>query len=311
MIARPGQQVSFATVVNEVPAPGALRLRLVSIGAGGNAYGPSNAGIVADVDNPLLFEVTIPLPADLAPGRYSIGWDTGGTPWFDNEVLTVQDGPLSSTIATVEQLRKMLATQGTISQGAQIDGLLLELLLSAAGDRFKSQLPERTLDIVPPLDEATGLDTAPPVEVRIPLFGARTIVQVPDLREVESITIANASPVNAIDLPEARPPLSSYLLMRRARHACANWVKFPTAITGDELVIVGRWGPADLKIGAPLEVNSSVRDAILVWAAVAFHKRTARYGDRVQDPSGAGTDYFRTLPSDVGTVIEAFRIPGL
>jgi len=106
MNARPGQTIHLATGVNAAPAAGTLRLRLVRIGvAGGNAYGPSNAGIMPDTDNPLLFEATITLPSDFAAGSYSIGWDVGGNPWFDYETLVVSPALLGGSLR--DDLRRM------------------------------------------------------------------------------------------------------------------------------------------------------------------------------------------------------------
>jgi hypothetical protein len=211
-------------------------------------------------------------------------------------------------LATVEQLRMFLPTAGTVSAGAAIDGGLLELLLSSADKRIRQELPERTLDVRPALTGDPPADLGEPVEVRLTLSRPTSIVQVPDLRDVVSIATVGPS-YDAAIAPVPRP-VAGYTLMRRPRHACALWVKFPTPIVGDELVIVGRWGPADAEIGDPLEVNAAARDACLVWAARAYYNRSARFADRTQDPSGGGLDYFRTLPSDVASTINALRIPG-
>lgn len=213
-------------------------------------------------------------------------------------------------LATVDQLRMFLPTAGTVSAGAAIDGGLLELLLSSADQRIRQALPERTLDVRPALQGDPPDDTGEPVEVRIPIARPTRIVQVPDLRVVTSISVVPIDYGTAIDLPQPGS-VAGYTLVRRPRHACALWVQFPVPVIGSELVIVGRWGPAEAEVGDPLAVNAAARDACLVWAARAYYNKAARFADRTQDPSGAGSDYFRTLPADVASTIDSLRVPGL
>lgn len=228
-------------------------------------------------------------------------------------VETESPGGGTPALATIEQLRATIASTGTVVAGAQIDEALLARLLAAATDRLMQELPERTLDIYPAPVGDPPEDTADPVEVRIPITTPRRVFQVPDLREVVSIATTTGMPSNVIDtpaLPAALP--STYQLIRRPREVCALWVMFPWRVTGTELVIVGRWGPAALRVGAPLDVNEAVRDAVLVWAARAYHNRAARFADSVQESStGNVANYFRNLPADVASTINALRVPGL
>lgn len=215
------------------------------------------------------------------------------------------------SLATVEQLRERLRTAGSVSAGANLDEGLLASLLAGAERRIRLQLPERTLDMRPALVGDPLEDTGEPVELRIPLYGrATSIVRVPDLRELTSIDVSPAAAGGAIDLPELTA-LGTYTLIRRPGQACALWVRFPSPVLGEELVIVGRWGPAELELDGELAVNDAVNDAVLVWAARAFHNRTARYADTMQDPAGGVASYFRNLPPDVASTIEALRVPGI
>lgn len=214
-------------------------------------------------------------------------------------------------LATVDQLRMFLPTAGTVSAGAAIDGALLGLLLSSADQRIRQALPERTLDVRPALQGNPLTDTGEPVEVRIPLARSARIVQVPDLRAVTSITVTPVNYGTAIDLPPEPTSVAGYTLIRRPRHACALWIKFPTPVIGSELVITGRWGPAEAEVGDPLDVNAAARDACLVWAARAYYNKAARFADRTQDPAGGGLDYFRSLPADVASTIDSLRVPGI
>lgn len=272
---------------------------------GSSAYGPSAAGITEPRPGTYVVQLTAPATSD----SYLIRWDDQAGKGAEEElVVSVAPPPGTppppSTLATVAQLRRYLHTSGTVVAGAQVDETLLEDLLGAASSRIIEQLPERTL--IPDLDDA------PPVEVRIPFVNARTIVQVPDLRELVSIDVQPAAiaGVELVDQP-APTALHGFTLVRRPRHVCALWLHLAAPVNGSELVINGRWGPADLRTGEPLEVNRAAREACLVWAARAYHNRTARYADSVQDPAGGVSNYFRNLPPDVASTIDALRVPGV
>lgn len=208
-------------------------------------------------------------------------------------------------LATIAELKLHLHTAGAVSGPAAISDELLGDLLEAASSRMAEERPERTLEPDPPLvpvpdtDPVELEDTADPVERR---FAARSVVQVPDLREVTSVSFDDGTPLDA----------SQYRLIRRRPDHPALWLKLATGAVGlelgrDELIIVGRWGPAD---SSTLEPKGSVHHAALVWAARAFHNRTARYGDTVATPDGGVTAYFRQLPPDVLATVNALQIPG-
>lgn len=251
---------------------------------------------------------SVELTAPAAPGHYLVLWDQGEplTPAATfTEELVVYAGPppaaghAAGMLASVEELKRYLRTAGTVSAGASLDETLLGDLLAAASSRIIGALPERTL--IPDAPDAE------PVEVRIPYAGGR-IVQVPDLREL--VTFNGAAYV-----PGAVPGVvTGPTLIRRPREVCSLWLQFGTApvwTTPGELVLVGRWGPAGMRIGDPIEVNAGVREAALVWASRAYHNRTARYADTVQDPQGGVSSYFRNLPPDVKATVDALTIPGL
>jgi hypothetical protein len=65
------------------------------------------------------------------------------------------------------------------------------------------------------------------------------------------------------------------------------------------VVLTGRFGfttvPADVKL------------AVLAMAARGFHDAQARLGDRVVDPDGGVTSYFRQLPIEAKAVLDSYR----
>lgn len=213
-------------------------------------------------------------------------------------------------LATADQLRKYLSTEGIVAAGAQVDGELLDLMLAGASSRITEQRPERTLEPLPAIrNDGTAqapvwVDDGDPIALTFPITGRR-LYQVPDLRAVDTIeTIARDGTVAELT--------GTYTLVRRPRELCALWIKFHAAPFGDELVVTGRWGPAGAKIGDdPVDVLPALRDAVLVWTSRAYHNRAARYSDTQQDPSGGVASYFRNLPPDVKLTLDALEVPGL
>lgn len=214
-------------------------------------------------------------------------------------------------LATRAQLESYLRTQGNVSGGAQLPGELLDLLLESASSRIVEQRPERTLEPIPALDD-NGQDTDDPVELRFPVEPGQRVVQLPDLRSIDSLVVGQPN-LAVGDAGLRTLGLGGYVLRRRPNELCALWIKFASAPSwslGDELRILGRWGPAGAKVGKPLAVRADVREACLVWAARAFHNRTARYADTVQSPDGGVASYFRNLPPDVKLVVDSLELPG-
>jgi hypothetical protein len=203
-------------------------------------------------------------------------------------------------LADRAQLERYLSPSGGSIAGARsagLDGALLDDLLAAASDRMIEAVPDRTLELVP-ADE-----TADPVAMRFPIRGGRSIVQVPDLRELVAANIDGRE----LDVTTIR-------LRQRPRELCALWVIAPLhSPFYEELELVGRWGPAGAKIGDdPLKVRPAIADACVAWAARAFYNRAARFADNVTDPGGGQTlGYFRNLPPDVKSVLEGLEVPGL
>lgn len=281
---------------------GAIGVRVIDGSSQTTVVPRTTAGIAEYPAGSGVYSVELTAPA--APGHYLVLWDQGEplTPaaTFTEELLVYAGPPpaaghAAGMLASVEELKRYLRTAGTVSAGASLDETLLGDLLAAASSRIIAALPERTLIPDPP--------DADPVELRIPYAGGR-IVQVPDLRELVELNGA----------PYVAGAYGGPLLVRRPREVCSLWLQFGTApvwTTPGELVLVGRWGPAGMRIGDPIEVNAGVREAALVWAARAYHNRTARYADTVQDPAGGVASYFRNLPPDVASTIEALRIPAL
>lgn len=220
-------------------------------------------------------------------------------------------------LATRAQLEKYLKTAGTVSAGAALDVELLDSLLAAASRRVEEARPERMLAIYPALDE-DGLDTEDPVEVSLGVSRAgQRVFQVPDLRELTRVAVRPAGAVAdelGVYADDRVIPATTYSLRRRPRELCALWINFtsaPSYVAGDELVLTGRFGPAGARAGQPLAVREDVVEAVLVWASRAYHNRTARYADTVQDPGGGVASYFRNLPPDVKQVIDSLEVPSL
>jgi hypothetical protein len=246
----------------------------------------------ADPSAPAARNLTTP-NATLEAGYYRIVWLDAAAGTFAGDAVFfdgTSDTPAAPALATLDELKRRVHASG----GGVVDETLLGELLDAASARIVELTGDRTLapDPANPTDDA--------VSRTFPVYGA--IVQVPDLRVVESITLDDRELTVAVD----------YTL--RGRHAKpAWWVKlnnyrgdlFDTAGGGrtPELTVVGHWGP--------LAVEAHVRDLALTWASRAFHERQARFADATQDPAGGAASYFRTVPAQVQLVLSALRIPGL
>jgi hypothetical protein len=214
-------------------------------------------------------------------------------------------------IGSVEELRRYLHT---VAGGGATDDALLTDLLAAASDRFISLVPDRTLEPLPALRDAGEgadpryIDDEPPVTLEF-TTRARS-VQVPDLREVVSIT------VDGVEQTDYR--------LRARRGEPALWVRLGAAAgigvpgvlvpatTGvgfydsssvdRDVSVTGRWGPA---VVAP-----RVKEAILIWAARVYHERAARWSDARQDPEGGVASYFRRIPPSIEAVVNGLKVPG-
>lgn len=308
--AQPG--VEFEARLNGVPAgllqdPTPLTFEIYDPSDGTSIIAPTSAAITEPRPGSYATRRTL-AAGELGDGNLATRWVHPSFRPAEEDVVigdgTHDPGVTGSPVllATVEQLRSMLRTTGTVSAGAEINEVLLQDLLEAASSRIIEMASDRTLVADSP--------DADPVEVRLILAGPTTIVQVPDLRELVTLDVTRpALYPGAIDVPTSTL-ISTPTLIRRPRHACALWLRFPLPICGDELVITGRFGPAEQRVGS-LDVLSAVREAALVWAARAYHNRTARYADSVQDPAGGVANYFRTLPADVASTINALAVPGI
>lgn len=76
--------------------------------------------------------------------------------------------------------------------------------------------------------------------------------------------------------------------------------------------IAGAWGDVTIegRFGFA-EPPADVRLAVLAMAARAFHDAQARLGDRVADPDGGVTTYFRQLPVEAKGTLDSYRWPGI
>jgi hypothetical protein len=201
-------------------------------------------------------------------------------------------------IGTVEELRQYLHTAGG---GVAADADLLDGLLAAASDRFKSLVPDRTLEPTPATDED------PPVAKSFATRGRFV-----RLRRADSVTVDGVTAdLAAVELRgretdgtfiQARVPLSQAPAALDVLVPVGNtWVA--GALTDRRVVISGWWGPA--------EPWPRVVEAVLIWAARVYHERAARWSDARQDPEGGVASYFRRIPPSIEAVANGLRSPGL
>jgi hypothetical protein len=297
--AAPTQPIA-PTVAGAYPpglAGGALEVEVYSPDTGVSAYGPSSAGITEPRAG-TYHAAGILAPA--AEGAYSVRWAAtiaGELVVAEEDLIVTPTGAApapapSATIATLDDFKRYLRTQGATGTTPSLDDELLQSLLDGATSRVIEAAPDRTIDLLPAAGD--------PVALTFAMHGRQRVLQVPDLREVTSIALDDGTLLAAED----------YDLIRRAREVCALWLKLTAPRWTKALTITGRWGPAGAKIGQPLAVRSDIRDAVLVWAARAYHARTGRYADTVQDPAGGVASYFRNVPADVARVLDSLAIPG-
>jgi hypothetical protein len=135
-------------------------------------------------------------------------------------------------------------------------------------------------------------------------------VQVPDLREVVSITVDGVAQTDyRLRARRGEPALwvrfgaSSGIGVAGVLVPATTGVGFYDSSTVDrEVAITGRWGPT---VVAP-----RVKEAVLIWAARVYHERAARWSDARQDPEGGVASYFRRIPPSIEAVVNGLRVPG-
>lgn len=214
-------------------------------------------------------------------------------------------------LASRERLERYIRTAGAaVGRQSALDSELLDDVLAAASSRIVQAVPDRTLEAAPALVQPEGdplpprVDTAEPQARQFLLdYAGASVVQVPDLRVLESATI------DGRELDVAR-----ITFRRRPGELCALWVRLPHRETG-ELELIGRWGPALARVGTPvadLAVDPAISEACVQWAARVYWNRASRGADNVQDPAGGSVlGYFRNLPPDVKVVLDGLVVPGL
>jgi hypothetical protein len=198
-------------------------------------------------------------------------------------------------LATVADVRLYLKASGAVSTRVadEVDDRLLARMLRAASGRLAVEASDRTLAPTP----APG---GAPVERRFRLLERQRVVQVPDLRDVVSVTMPTGTVLEATDYALRRAPADSPCALWVILNAAPRWYAYGAG----DLSIVGRWGP-------PV-IADEVREAVIVWTARAYHNRAARFADNVADPAGGNVlGYFRNLPPDVARVVAGLQVPGL
>jgi hypothetical protein len=185
-------------------------------------------------------------------------------------------------LATVAELQSYLRAgeAGVAVAGSrESDESFLALLVEGASQRAHAHTG-RLFEPDPP----SGLDPAVTRTVR---GHGRRRVRVPDVRELVSV--------------EADGTLIAQDAYELRGHAGQPAVHIAFSEPVRRVALTGRFGfvavPADVKL------------AVLAMAARGFHDAQARLGDRVVDPDGGITSYFRQLPVEAKAVLDSYR-PG-
>lgn len=206
----------------------------------------------------------------------------------------------------MEPLAKIETARSYIKSYRDTDDPFLNLLLRACSDRIRnytgrSFVPEPALAPVDPLaDPVVYADTAPPVTKNFRLRGTSRFVNLPDLRELTSITFGGiailSTPGNegyVLWGKEGRP----YTAVELDRIAVSPFA------SGNILSVTGRWGY--------LEVPDDIQDALCMWVARRFKQRDANYADTVtQGIEGAAFSYSQKIPGDIQLTLNEYRSQG-
>lgn len=204
-----------------------------------------------------------------------------------------------SAIATLEEVKLYIDDQGIVD--VKHDPFL-QMLLDAAEDSV-ARYTRRRLWPEPALVD--GVDSAAPVPYTVhvgrPNGGLRSVVKVPDLREVTSISLGGGplSATNNFYLMGRERPVTRLKLLPSISFAAGGLGAGYR--TWDELVITGRWG-----FNPP---PPAAKDAVLTLVARGFAERRASYGDTVENSDGAAVSYFRELPGRVKWMLRPLRKP--
>lgn len=207
-------------------------------------------------------------------------------------------------IGSVEELRRYLNTGGGGGTSTADDELLADLL-AAASSRASELAADRTLEPTP------ASDTDDPVTYTFTLTGHTC--QVPDLREVVSITLDGVAYAGDYSLRGRRGQPAWRIVFPWGDYSGDimvpignTWAERPARALTRELAITGRWGP-DPEVG----VAPHVKEAVLVWAARVYQERAARWSDSRSDPDSGIGSYFRAVPASVKATIDSLKVPGL
>lgn len=218
-------------------------------------------------------------------GAWTYEWQATAPQQNDGATIWADPSPLDATVATatVAELRSYLRAGeqgGVVVPGSrENDDMFLALLVEAAGRRAETYAGRRFRP-----DPADG----EPAVTRVVRADGRRRVSVPDVRELVSVT-ADDTTIAAADYELAGVHDQPFTTLRLPGHVRARRV-----------TLVGRFGferpPAEVKL------------AVLAMAARAFHDAQARLGDRVVDPDGGVTSYFRQLPVEAKGVLDSYRL---
>lgn len=180
------------------------------------------------------------------------------------------------------------------------DDAFLELLCEAASLRAEAYT-ERRFTPYPALPDDVSAPLPDPVTEIVPAHH-RLLVPLPDLREVVQITVDDVVRTPDTYTLLARPEEPATLLQLARTEYQEHWLPGfdhhhrcgPRMVT-----ITGYFGfvapPSDVKL------------AVLTMAARSFHDAQARLGDRIVDPDGGVTSYFRQLPLEAKAVLDGYR----
>lgn len=168
------------------------------------------------------------------------------------------------------------------------DDPLLEQYLVAAFEQAQAPPPYGCgrLLLPDPFDDASD-----PAERSFQVPGHRTLVPVPDARELASVTVGGTA-------------VSAYTtVLRNGLIVALSLSVAPSTTEATSVVeLVGRFGFASIPM--------NLREAIYILAARSFYERNAQFADQVALGEGGGVQaYYRQLPPRTKVTFASFAPP--
>lgn len=218
-------------------------------------------------------------------GAWTYEWQATAPQRNDGATIWVDPSPLDAPVAaaTVGELRSYLRSGeqgGMVVPGSrENDDVFLARLLLAATRRAERYTHREFLP--------TPAGPADPAVTRTFTGQGGRLFSVSDIREIDAL-VADGVLVDP----------AGYALVG-APGEPANLLHLTIAAL--QIVVTGRYGFA--------AVPDDVKLAVLAMAARGFHDAQARLADRVVDPDGGVSSYFRQLPVEAKGVLDSYLRP--